>query len=593
MHLLRARTLYSVLALAQSLAFSAVLVAQSKVPSAAVMPAAKASACANDDSGLVLPPGFCATVFADEVGHARHMAVSPANVVYVNTWSGRYYGNAKPPKGGFVVALQDKSGHGVADVVERFGETAQAGGRGGTGIYIYNGGLYVEINDRIVRYSLPSISLVPTEAPVTVVSGLPLTGDHPMHPFVIDAQGAMYVDVASATNACQTKNRIPKSPGDNPCTELETRAGIWLYDADKTSQKFSAADRYATGLRNGEGFAIDAAGRIFVSQHGRDQLYANWPEFYRPDQEATLPAEQFVLLKRGSDYGWPECYYDTFVEKLVLAPEYGGDGKKIGVCAEKVPPIAAFPAHWAPNGMVRYDKAQFPERYRNGVFVAFHGSWNRAPYPQGGYNVVFQPLSDGLASGPCEIFADGFAGAIKTPSGAAQRPSGLAVGPDGALYVSDDVRGRIYRVIYSGGPFDVSKITACPSLTAGAGEVVSANAGPPEGTRPNAGKTAALPKGATPEMIALGKRIYSGKLGGAPCSGCHGDAGQGSALGPVLNGKTWLWSDGGVGGIGKTITEGVAQPKNYRAPMPPFGGAQLTPDQVKALAAYVWTLSHK
>ena len=596
MHRLRARKLAIVLvpALAALLTVSAVLVAQSKAPSAAVKPAAKASACAKDDSGLVLPPGFCATVFADDIGHARHMAVSPANVVYVNTWSGRYYGNAKSHDGGFLVALQDKSGHGKADVVERFGETVQSGGRGGTGIYIYNSGLFVEINDRIVRYKLPSGSLVPTDAPATVVSGLPLTGDHPMHPFVIDAQGAMYVDVASATNACQTKNRIPKSPGDDPCKELETRAGIWLYDANKTDQRFSAADRYATGIRNGEGFAIDAAGLIYVSQHGRDQLYANWPEFYTPDQEATLPAEQFVHLQRGSDYGWPECYYDTFVQKLVLAPEYGGDGKKIGVCAEKVAPVAAFPAHWAPNGMVRYDQKQFPERYRNGVFVAFHGSWNRAPYPQGGYNVVFQPLSDGHVSGPCEIFADGFAGAIKTPSGAAHRPSGVAVGPDGALYVSDDVRGRIYRITYSGAPFDASKITACPSLTAGAGEIVSAKAGPPEGTHPDAGKAAAaFPEGATPQMVALGKRIYSGQVGGAPCSGCHGDAGQGSALGPALNAKSWLWSDGSVSGIAKTITEGVAQPKKYRAPMPPFGGAQLTPDQVKALAAYVWTLSHK
>ena len=595
MHSLGARKLAILLvpALATLLAIIAVLLVRSKAPLVTADSPAKSSSCANDDSGLALPPGFCATVFADDIGHARHMAVSSANVVYVNTWSGRYYGISKPHDGGFLVALQDKSGHGKADVVERFGETVQTLGRGGTGIYIYNGGLFVEINDRIVRYTLPSGSLVPADAPATVVSGLPLTGDHPMHPFVIDAKGAMYVDVASATNACQAKNRISKSLGDNPCKELETRAGIWLYDANKTNQTFSAADRYATGLRNGEGFAIDSAGRIFVSQHGRDQLYGNWPEFYKQEQEATLPAEEFVLLKRGSDYGWPECYYDTFVDKLVLAPEYGGDSKKIGVCSEKVAPVAAFPAHWAPNGMVRYDKPQFPDRYRNGVFVAFHGSWNRAPYPQGGYNVVFQPLSDGRASGLCEVFADGFAGAVKTPSGAEHRPSGLAVGPDGALYVSDDVRGRIYRITYSGGAFDASKITACPSLTAGPGEIVSTKAGPPEGTHPDAGKGAALPEGATSQMVALGKRIYGGQVGGAPCSGCHGDAGQGSPLGPALNTKTWLWSDGSVAGIAKTITDGVAEPKKYRAPMPPLGGAQLSPEQVKALAAYVWTLSHK
>ena len=152
------------------------------------------------------------------------------------------------------------------------------------------------------------------------------------------------------------------------------------------------------------------------------------------------------------------------MQKLVLAPEYGGDGKTIGVCASKIAPIAAFPAHWAPNAMVRYDKEQFPAHYRGGVFIAFHGSWDRAPYPQGGYNVVFQALDGDHASGQCEIFADGFAGAVKSPAEAEHRPTGLAVGPDGSLYVSDDVRGRIYRIDYRGGAdFNAANVTPCPS----------------------------------------------------------------------------------------------------------------------------------
>ncbi len=102
--------------------------------------------------------------------------------------------------------------------------------------------------------------------------------------------------------------------------------------------------------------------------------------------------------------------------------------------------------------------------YRNGVFIAFHGSWNRAPYPQGGYNVVFQPMVGDHAAGRCEIFADGFAGAVKSPDKADHRPSGLAVGPDGALYVSDDVRGRIYRIVYRGGSAgSAGNVTPCPS----------------------------------------------------------------------------------------------------------------------------------
>ncbi len=558
----------------------------------------KSQACPNDDSGLQLPAGFCATVFADDIGHARHMVVAPSGVLYVNTWSGRYYGNDTPHAGGFLVALQDKSGAGKADVIERFGETVQSDGAGGTGIGLYKGSIYAESNDRIVRYLLPAGSIVPSGSADTIVSGLPLGGDHPMHPFIINAEGLMYVDVASATNSCQLKNRILKSPGADPCAELETRGGIWRYDANKTNQTFSTAERFATGIRNAEGFAIDSSGRVLVTQHGRDQLHANWPDLYKPDEEATLPAEELLLLKAKGDYGWPECYYDPFVQKLVLAPEYGGDGgKTIGVCANKVAPAAAFPAHWAPNAMVRYDKKQFPARYRDGVFIAFHGSWNRAPYAQGGYNVVFQPLAGDHASGQCEIFADGFAGAVKSPAKAAHRPSGLAVGPDGSLYVSDDIRGRIYRIVYHGGPAGgAANITACPSATAPAGNPVEVAAQPPEGTHPDAGAAASnlpVPEGATREMVLLGERIYRGQVGGAACTGCHGESGEGTPLGPDLTGKKWLWSDGSYAGIAKTITEGVLQPKQYRAPMPPMGGAQLTPDQISALAAYVWGLSHR
>jgi glucose/arabinose dehydrogenase/mono/diheme cytochrome c family protein len=554
----------------------------------------KSQRCSSDDSGLKLPTGFCATVFADGIGHARHLVVAPNGVVYVNTWSGDYYPPGdKPPAGGFLVALQDKTGAGKAGVIERFGETIQTGGAGGTGIALYKGSIYAEINDRIVRYALPAGSIVPQGPATTVVSGLPLGGDHPMHPFAITADGSMYIDVGTATNSCQLKNRTLKSPGADPCTELETRGGTWRYDANKTNQPFTPADRFATGIRNGEGFAIDAAGkRLFVTQHGRDQLHANWPDLYPLEKEATLPAEELLLLKQGGDYGWPECYYDAVQQKLVLAPEYGGDGgNKVGVCASKIAPVAAFPAHWGPNGAVFYDQKQFPAHYRNGVFIAFHGSWDRAPFAQGGYNIVFQPLAGARAAGPCEIFADGFAGAVESPEKAVYRPSGVAVGPDGALYISDDNTGRIYRVVYVGGSAGGgAKFTPCPSASASPGPIDTANAKPPEGTNPDAGLS--VPAGATQEMVALGDRIYHGQVGGASCTGCHGSDGKGTPLGPDLTDTKWLWSDGSFAGIAKTITDGVMQPKEYRSPMPPMGGAQLTDDQVKALAAYVWSMSH-
>jgi glucose/arabinose dehydrogenase/mono/diheme cytochrome c family protein len=560
--------------------------------------ALRAQACPNDDSGITLPAGFCATVFADNIGHARHLVVAPSGVVYVNTWSGRYYGNDKPPAGGFLVALQDTRGNGHADVAVRFGATVADGSAGGTGIALHNGALYAEVNDRIVRYALPPGTIAPTAAPEVIVSGLPLTGDHPMHPFAIDNQGNLYVDLGSATNSCQVKNRTLESPGISPCTELESRAGTWRYDADRTWQRFSPAERFVTGLRNGEGFAFGPGGEIYATMHGRDQLSENWPKLYRPEQGPNLPAEELVRLERGADYGWPECYFDGLQQKLVLAPEYGGDGgKAVGPCAQKQAPIASFPAHWAPNDLALYDGRQFPDAYRGGAFIAFHGSWNRAPYPQGGYNVVFQPLADGKPSGNFVVFADGFAGAVEEPGQAAHRPSGLAIGPDGALYISDDSHGRIWRVTFRG---DVAATGIAPApapriQTTGIGP----NAGPPEGINPNAGAGAPalaslpIPPGATEAELALGARVFHGQAGGGTCEGCHGSNAQGTPLAPGLTSGKWLWGDGSLASIMKTINDGVPNPKDYRSPMPPKGGAQLSSSDVSAVAAYVWALGHQ
>lgn len=410
------------------------------------------AACAGDNGGLTLPAGFCATVFADSLGHARHLVVGSNGVVYVNTWSGEYYDDRTPPAGGFLVALRDTTGDGHADEIARFGDSIKAGGHGGTGVGLHGGWLYAEESDRIVRYQLPApgAGIAPTGKPEVILSGLPLTGDHPMHPFAIDSAGSMYVVLATATNACQLKNRTLHSPGHQPCTELETRGGIWKYDANRTGQRFSPAARYATGIRNPEGIALAPDGQLFSTQHGRDQLAGNWPEHYTPQQSAELPAEELMHIEQGSDYGWPYCYFDGAKKQLILAPEYGGDGVKQGVCATKRGPVAFFPAHWAPNGLTFYGGSAFPSRYHDGAFIAFHGSWNRAPFPQQGYLVAFVPFSGDSASGPYEVFADGFAGANKQPGSAAHRPSGVAVGPDGALYIADNVRGRVWRVTYTG-----------------------------------------------------------------------------------------------------------------------------------------------
>jgi len=549
--------------------------------------------CVGDNGGITLSPGFCATVFADKLGHARHLAVAPNGVVYLNTWSGLYYHNDTPPPGGFLIALQDTKGDGRADKIVRFGPTKADGNAGGTGIAIYEGYVYAETNDRIVRYKLPTDGIEPTGAPETVVSGLPLTGDHPMHPFAIDPQGNLYVDLGSATNSCQSQNRMPNVPGNKPCTELETRAGIWRYDANRLDQHFSPAERFATGLRNGEGISFDSAGRIFATQHGRDQLGQNWPKLYTLKQNANLPAEELVRLRQGSDFGWPECYYDDVQKKLVLAPEYGGDGgKAVGVCAQKEAPVAAFPAHWAPNAMLIYQGNQFPSAYKDGAFIAFHGSWNRAPEPQGGFNVVFQPLVDGKASGSFVVFADGFAGAFKEPGRAAHRPTGLAVGPDGALYIADDQGGRIWRVTFQGG--DTAGIAAAAPPPPAAQASTSGNVLPPEGIHPNAGTgPLPIPPGASPRQVALGDRIFHGQARGGTCAGCHGTDGKGTTTGSDLTSGKWLWGDGSVQAITQTIAEGVPQPKDHTGVMPPMGGARLSQTDLTAVADYVWAIGHR
>jgi glucose/arabinose dehydrogenase len=405
----------------------------------------------SSDVQLKLPEGFTATVFAENLGGARHLVAALNNNIYVNTWRSPYDSTRRTPPGGYVVALRDTGGDGKADLIQRFGPTSESGSKGGTGIALRDGTLYVETDSSVLRYILPPDSLLPIQKPEVIVTGLATGGDHPMHSLAVDARN-LFVNMGSATNSCQLKNRQLASPGDRPCRELEVRAGIWRFDTT-AGQRFSPDKRYATGIRNAVGLAINPRDeRLYATQHGRDQLAENWPKLYNWKQSADLPAEELLRIEKGGDYGWPYCYHDsTATGGLVVAPEYGGDGKKVGDCARKLRPVAIFPAHWAPDGLVFFDVPKnFPDGYRGGAFIAFHGSWNRAPEPQDGYNVVFQPMANGKASGPYQVFADGFAGPRKEPGLAGHRPTGLAVGPDGSLYISDDQGGSIWRITFTG-----------------------------------------------------------------------------------------------------------------------------------------------
>jgi glucose/arabinose dehydrogenase len=323
---------------------------------------------------------------------------------------------------------------------------------GGTGIAVQRDVLFVEVEGRIARYVIGREALVPRGGEA-IVTGMPLEGDHPMHTFAVSADGgSLYVNSGSASNACQEKNRELESPGKKPCPELPTRAGIWRFDAKKTGQTFTAASRFATGARNSVGLAVDSSGTLVAAIHGRDQLSSNWPKLYTQQQNNELPAETLVRVGQGDDFGWPYCYYDAKQAKLLLAPEYGGDGgKSQGECASKKAPDLAFPAHWAPEAIAFYGASAFPEKYRGGAFVTFHGSWDRKPV-QSGFLVAFVPWAGGKPAGSYEEFATGFAGPQlpADPKKARYRPMGIAVSPDGALFVSDDVTGRIWRIVASG-----------------------------------------------------------------------------------------------------------------------------------------------
>jgi glucose/arabinose dehydrogenase len=398
-------------------------------------------ACDADSGGIVLPPGFCALVAHAGVGAARHLAVAPNGDVYVAL-------RDRQGQPGGIVALRDGSGNGRLDREARFGPG------GGTGIAVRDGFLYFATNTAVLRYALTgSAGLVPGMAPDTVVAGFPEQRSHAAKTLAFDGEGRMWVNVGAPSNACQAEDRRPGLPGQDPCPELERQAGIWVFDAGRTGQRQSDGTRWATGIRNAMALDWDpAAGALLAVVHGRDMLDVIAPDEFTPAENAELPSEEFIRVRQGDDFGWPYCYHDPALGRHVLAPEYGGDGQRTGRCAQYPAPLTAYPAHWAPQELLIYQGEQFPERFRGGAFVAWHGSWNRAPYPQRGYKVTFQPLRGGEPSGEWEVFADGFAGreTVASPGEAAHRPMGMAVAPDGTLYIVDSVVGRIWRVVHVG-----------------------------------------------------------------------------------------------------------------------------------------------
>jgi glucose/arabinose dehydrogenase len=376
---------------------------------------------------------------ADKLGSGRHIVVNSNGDIYLALRSLN--------KGKGIVALRDSDGDGRAETIRYFANTLT------TGIDINDGFLYYSNFNEVIRVALPEKDLVPMGVPVVIATGFPEQNQHQDKTFALDGAGYLYVNVGAPSNACQVKDRTPGSLGMDPCPYLERHAGIWRFRADLPGQsQMVNGQRYASGIRNSIALAWNYSNnKLYVVQHGRDQLSQFYPDLYTEQQGAELPAEEFFMVENGDFFGWPYCYYDQFRKQKMLAPEYGGDAKASGRCADAKGPIMAFPGHLAPNDLLFYSGNMFPEKYRNGAFIAFHGSWNRSPLEQKGYFVAFVPFNNGLPSGEMEIFADGFAGVkvVKSPNDAVHRPMGLAQGPDGSLYVSDSEEGCIWRIIYT------------------------------------------------------------------------------------------------------------------------------------------------
>ena len=390
-----------------------------------------------DNAGLTLPAGFAALKVADNVGRTRHITVNKQGVIYAKL--------ERLDNGKGIAVLKDTDGDGRAETKTTFASYI------GTGIAIKGNYLYAASNKEVFKYALnDNGDIVDENAASTLVTGLVDKGQHNSKSITLDNAGNIYVNVGAPSNSCQEKDRTKGSMGMMPCPILDSAGGIWQFKVDQLNQTYATGVRYATGLRNVVGLDWNnQLNQLFVTQHGRDMLNNLFPDMYDTTVSAELPSETMYAINKGDNAGWPYIYYDHVKGKKMMAPEYGGDGKKT-VDDKFINPAMAFPAHMAPNGLLFYTGNQFPARYKNGAFIAFHGSWNRSPLPQEGYYVVFVPYENGKPTGKWEVFADGFSGktVVKNPRDAQHRPCGLAEGPDGSLYISDDVKGTIYRIMY-------------------------------------------------------------------------------------------------------------------------------------------------
>jgi glucose/arabinose dehydrogenase len=337
---------------------------------------------------LTLPPGFRIAVYAADVPNARQMALGPPGVVFVGS-------NAA----GKVYAVVDRDGGNRTVHVVASGLTMPSG------IAFRDGALYVAAVNRILRYRDVARDPAHPPKPEVVTDAYPSDPHHGWKFIAFGPDGRLYVPVGAPCNIC-----TPPGPLHATITRLDLAGG--------------RPEVVARGVRNSVGFDFDPAnGDLWFTDNGRDWLGDDQP-----------PDELNHLTKVGEHFGFPFCHGNGLRD-----PEHNAGH----ACSEFTPPARELGPHVAAIGMRFYTGRMFPEKYRGGVFIAEHGSWNRSTPI--GYRVSFVKIENGRATS-YEPFAAGW-----LKGGAASgRPADVLVMPDGALLVSDDKAGRIYRITYAG-----------------------------------------------------------------------------------------------------------------------------------------------
>jgi len=335
---------------------------------------------------ITVPNGFHISIFARELGQPRFMALSNDDVVFTTLINS-----------GKIVALPDINKDGIADKII----VKASGLKAPNGIAFYKDWLYIGESHQVVRYKYSGYDQQLGEKEV-VISKLP-KGGHSTKSILFGKDNKLYLSIGSSCNVCIEKD--------------ERRAVIMQFNPDGTNGKI-----YARGLKNSVGLTLHpGTGEIWASDNGRDWLGDD------------LPPDEINKINEDKHYGWPYCYGDR-----VADPEKGGDRK---FCINTEIPAFNMQAHSAPLGLTFYTAIVFPKEYRDDLFVAFHGSWNRS-IPTG-YKVVRINMRDNQ---PVSIqdFAYGWLKGKKRTG----RPVDVLVNTDGSLLVSDDDSGYIYRIHY-------------------------------------------------------------------------------------------------------------------------------------------------